>query len=205
MPLPRLLLSALILLAGCVPFAFPPSRTDLGFAAVARGQEGGAGVRLATGVYLASATINPALPLDVGAGYTLTAPLRAPAEGPGGLAQGAYLEGVRHLPLSPLDHAGAGRLQVGGRGAMLFGRGGARPGFELTARLGIEGFKTVNGELETSSDAVAVGFGQLGIGGFVEAGYQALPGTGGSAFIGNVGLSVRLPAIFGIVCCIGLD
>lgn len=198
---------------GCMPFAVPPSRTDLATTFVAGSGKVESGLRVASGVHYASATVARHVPFDVGAGYVFEqfepqrddtalvaprdaragAPLQVTAAAPR-RAQGFYLGAAAAI--------GGDRHQrgwAGGRAQLVFGPGGPRA--TIAARLSWELFTTgqASGSESTPCGFTAGGAsGTSALGLFVESGAQLSGGDAPVAFVTTVGMSIRLPFVAGV-------
>jgi hypothetical protein len=198
----RALLCGLASLAGLsggclLPYVIPPSRADIGFGSIS-GAEGTVGaLNISAGVSVASASLDPAFPFDLGFGYQLRTPLAAGAPG-GPIAQGMYLSGGKFV------YGAQGlRLFFEGRGELLLDDTpeGIRPGFGAVGRITGELFLPGEGNYESSGpDGFTFGHrsGTGGINLFLESGYEVLPGGEEIILIAG-GLGFRIPAAVGLL------
>jgi hypothetical protein len=206
-------------LSGCLPFAVPPARVDVGPTVIGGAGEARPGVRVQAGAHMASGESRRDTDFDAGIGYVferveLTDAERAlafmraePAERPGGaISHGAYVE-LAHRIARARYH----RTWLAVRGERLV------PSETFLARDASLG---VTGRIEWELYAPAVGggsdgdgcgfiaalaYGTAAAGFFVESGARLTP-DGSTAFVATAGLSVRLPAMVGLVVdlCAGL-
>lgn len=188
-----------VLNSGCILVgAAPPGRLDIGPALIVADNKPIPSARFTVGSHLASVLKEP-LPFDVGLGYTLkTGKIEDPAsESPDTESDvkyfhGFYLEGQYGFPLGSYDWS---RAWVGVRGEFIEGvRGGgvvARGSWEASTY--VEG--DAAGAKGTSAGAAAVG-GRIGLGVFLESGYQLLPVGDATfdAYMITAGISFRFPA-----------
>jgi hypothetical protein len=178
-----------LLLTGACAFVAPPSYTTIGTAAIG-GDRGGALTRFATGVHLASAVDTSH---DVGVGYTVDLD-----DDPDGntrvQSQGMYVEYAHRQ--RPSEHV---RTSVGARAVLLYDGCGCGAGSGAFVRLGAELYGTSAGgfaEGDHSGVVAAYAAGAWGLGVYLDAGFESLPG-GARAFLATTGLSVRLPFMAG--------
>jgi hypothetical protein len=189
---------ALATAAGCVPVVTPPARVDVGVAK--RFEADRPFLRTSVGAHAASLVLAPDLPADVGAGYV--AYTRSRGAGAGSeIVQGAY---------AGADARVAGgeqwRVFAGGRGEALFSdRAGEGMGYGAFGRASAEimvplAFQPVAGATNKGA-YLGVAYGVFGVGAYLESGVQRLPGSEARGAFG-AGLTVRVPATFGIFCCL---
>lgn len=185
------LLPTLSLGACVLPYAVPPMRVDLGAAHAFRADEPTA-FHFAAGLHTASlgaATIPKSDVFDIGVGFVLDHD-----EG-GTRAKGMYGDGEWFL--ARRTHA---RLAAGIRGEALFS--GPNTGSGAYVRLSGELFAAGSGVGQFQTDDNCSGVFRWGgvpaTGLYVEAGAQHLP-DGREAFVTTAGLSLRLPALAGVL------
>jgi hypothetical protein len=202
-------LALLQLGGGCLPFALPPSRTDVGLSTVQGSAGGTSGLRVQSGVHLASGASGDDLGYDVGVGLIreVSPPTangdavlmsREPPRG-AGPRSGGYLEIARAIARSS-----SRRTWVGLRAEYLESQDrdvasdasvgvGARIGWELFAPVSASG-----GELAGCGGVAGVAHGTAAVGVFAESGARRLP-DGTIAFVATAGLSLRVPTVAGFV------
>ena len=195
-------------LSACVAGALPPSRSDIG---TTLQQPDGAirsGLRMSTGVHLASATLNEAQEYDVGVGYVyerveesggdITNKSAAPPGGPQ-TSHGAYISvahilsnnlqenhrtwlGVRAEYLHAAEIDGGDSVSVLARGTWeIFGAGEGAGGFS-----------------DSCGGGAGYAYGTTALGLYVEGGARRSLEHEASV-VGTAGLTVRLPFIGGFV------
>jgi hypothetical protein len=212
--LPALGLS--VLFSGCLPFAVPPARVEIGAvpglgvaAPSAAGEAETAGEspdgEKSTPVVLRGA-IHPlqmvpdlrGRAIDFGVGYMV--------EGVDDRDGGVWRDGpYAELGVFPFrwDLGSRDRLRAGARilgESFLRDDAGFRAGATAVASVEITGF--TDGAF-SSPDAVGVAYGEWGLGVF--AGPSVRVGANRSAWTGTVGLSARIPLAVGVVCCADLS
>lgn len=205
-------------LASCVPVAIPPARIEAGYGPYSASHErrvASTGVvsprsssaekpqaplpqtgvlRASGGLHLASLMPAPSFPLDVGVGYVLN-------YFPGN--DGRVLHGAYGEVAPVLLQRGNWRVLAGVRAELAIAeRERQSEGYGLFGRASAEVFQPIHGtSAQGGRDIVgAAGYGMLAAGVYAEAGTQKLPG-GDRTVLGVVGLSVRTPAAFFLICC----
>jgi hypothetical protein len=187
-----LALAPLLIASACViPFAGPPARMDFGAAHAFRDDEP-TGFHFAIGLHTASLgpeTIPRSDLFDVGLGFTVD------ADHDGTRGKGFYGSGELFVLRRKYFRMGTGL-----RGEYLFT--GANWGSGAYARVSGEFFATGTGSGDSHgngcSDMVLAWRGVPATGVYVESGAQHLP-DGREAFVATAGVSLRLPALAGIL------
>jgi hypothetical protein len=179
----RLVVLVAVCAGGCiVPYAIPPLRGELGGVSTIGG---GAGMHAALGTHVASATRRPDQAFDLGTGvvYEKTDERQA---------GGGYVEASWFV-----DRDGNLRASTGLRNELRWTPEGTA--FATKARFDMELFTAAKGELESDTKCgvtAAVAHGTSAFGLFAEAGHVWLPD--GHAFVATAGVTVRVPAVFGV-------
>lgn len=184
----RLVALLSLLASGCIlPYAVPPSRLDFGGAHV---MHGGNVFHFAAGVHTASAgdIVPHSDRFDAGIGVVLNAQQGSLRD------HGFYLEGDYFLRRR--EHT---RIGLGMRGEYLMDDGAFGSG--LYGRVTLEAFGRGGGGGTGEGNCGSTSFvwrGAPGTALYVEAGGQTLP-DGNAAFVSTAGLSIRLPALAGLL------
>jgi hypothetical protein len=184
----RLLALLSLLASGCIlPYAVPPARLDFGGAHV---MHGGNVFHFAAGLHTASAgeIVPHSDRFDAGIGVVLNAQQ-------GGLRDHGFYAGGDYF-LRRREHT---RIGLGARGEYLIDDGISGGG--LYGRLTLEAFNAGNGGGSGQGNCSATSFAWRGAPGtalYAEAGGQMLP-DGRTAFVSTAGLSIRLPAVAGLL------
>jgi hypothetical protein len=189
----RAAVSLVLATASCLPIATPPLRAEVGAQAQIGGERH---LRYGGGAHVASAVPDLDFPLDIGAGYIATDPISVENRP---TSHGIYAEGGPRI-------AGGSfwRAFATGRAEYYFAPAGPDLAYAGMARIAVELAAPVKFEpIESSSNKgfyLGVALGAFAVGAYAEAGYQRLVSDAGFSAIGT-GLTLRLPATFGIVCC----
>jgi hypothetical protein len=165
------------------------------------------GLRFSTGAHWASASSDKAEDYDFGAGYVYER-----TEGPGGditdkhqigesddgplVSHGAYVAVDRVLSR---DKSKKQRTWLGMRGEYLHGDDGGHT-LSALARLNWEVYGHVEGAGSSSTNcgsAMGIAYGTAGLGFYGEAGARRTL-EGDASFVATLGLSLRLPTLFGV-------
>lgn len=197
------------MLPACVAGGLPPSVTDVGSTVQAPTGELRTGLRFSSGAQWASATTRADQDFDVGIGYVYeriegeAGDIRDQSSGDYELdgvrsSQGAYLSFSGVLARNPVEHH---RTWLGVRAEFLHAsEADGGPSLNLLARGSWEIFGPAVGAGGTSDAcglAVGAAYGTIGLGVYLEAGARrSLEGE--AAFVSTAGVSLRLPALWGM-------
>ncbi len=198
------------LMQGCIPFAIPPGQASIaGSGSPARSDPGSPDLAAENEVVLRGA-IHPqqlfrsqaTREIDVGAGWRVDLSREPPN------LEGPYAE-VSYLPWQVQDGSSLTRLGLLSFGEILYRPGSERPGWGATLALSAEITTFVSGTLANGSGGdfvAAAAHGEVGVGVFAGVTHRELERRSGLAPVGDTlltaGISGRLPATAGIICCI---
>ncbi len=182
-----------LLASGCLPFALPPSRVEVG---------GGAEASEARPVAVVRGSVHPLgmfrrtreRVVDAGMGYGLiTRGLGENVHGPFVMAE--YFAWRREL-----SGERAWRLGINGGGGLAFShsRGQSQRGFDLTLGVDFEQAGFAEGAF-SGNGLGAVGYGEWSFGAFAAVGTTRFSGLSLYSFV--AGIQGRLPGALGLMCC----
>ncbi|MBA3391401.1 MAG: hypothetical protein H0T89_02100 [Deltaproteobacteria bacterium] len=179
-----------MLLPGCIiPFAIPPTRSEIGSSTrIGRASEpGSSSLHAAVGTHLASGTQRRDQAFDVGAGWTFEKTTEQ-------TSNGVYLDGAVFI-----DRTARTRTSLGGRGELRSMTDGKAAAAKLRLDTEVYGGGTSkfssNDRCGTSSGTY---FGTTAVGMFAEAGHVWSTGPEGNAWVATAGVSMRIPSSVGV-------